>query len=503
MGKRKPAPPVRKPPASRPWLPHTLALTLVSIAVYANSLANGFVGDDKEQLLQNPVVIGHHVAAAFGSGVWAFRGVQGNYYRQLQFLVYIAIHAVAGFQPFAYHLFFLLLNALTTLLVYFLALRLTERSQVALAAAALFAIHPIHTEVVDWIASLPDLMMTAIVVGAVWWFASQRGSPRGGQVAGHCVLYLAALCSKETGVTLLALYVSYERICLGRPIRDLRKNAALYSGLAATLAIYLAARWRALGGLAPAQQTFHHLSAPEFVSSAVVMAAQYLARLILPFDLNYFHVFHATRAVTPAFVFSLALLIGLAAIAFRRAVPAPIAFGLAWIGLTLLPALNLTGVGQNVFAERYLYLPSVGFVWIAGIGWDWWAARQRALAWTAGLAILAAGAWQTIARNPDWRDDFTLLQVTVAQSPEAGILHNNLAGVYVERNDFERALQQERLAVRHEPKSAPFHKNLGLILMARDPRTAAAEFQEVIRLQPSDVQARQLLEEARRLGGDR
>jgi hypothetical protein len=472
-------------------------LAVLAFLVYANSFSNGFVGDDKEQLLQNPLVSGHRIAAAFGSGVWSFRGVQGNYYRPLQFLVYILLHGLFGFEAFGYHLFFVLMHALTTVLVYFLAWQLTTRSRIALAAAALFAVHPIHTEVVDWIASLPDMMLTAIAVAVVWWFARQGGSPRGGRIVGHCALYLAALMSKETGIMLLPLYLGYERICLGRPLRDLRKNAALYGALTATLAMYLVLRWSALGGLAPGQQTFHHLAPVEFGFSAIVTAAQYLGKLILPLDLNYFHIFQATRSVTPSFLISLAALAAVAVMAFRRGTPPAVTYGVLWIALTLAPALNLTGVGQNVFAERYLYLPSVGFAWIVGIGWEWWWARQSALAWTSGIAILLAGAWQTVARNPDWRDDFTLLQVTVAQSPQAGILHNNLAGVYVERNDLEHALSEERLAVQFEPHSAPFHKNLGLLLLSRDPAAATAELEEALRLQPSDGQVRGLVEQLR------
>ena len=501
MSKRKPAPPVAKKAASRPWLPHVLVLALLSILVYANSLSNGFVGDDKDQLLQNPVVTGHQMVSAFGSGVWAFRGFHGNYYRPLQFLVYIALHSLVGFQPFVFHLFSVLLHALTTILVYFLGLRLTDRPRAAMAAAALFAVHPIHTEVVDWIASLPDLMITAIVVGAVSWFAARQGMARGRQIAGHCALYLAALCSKETGIMLLPLYLAYEWIGLRRPLREVRKNAALYSGMAATLGIYVAARYFALGGLAPGQQTFHHLTAAEFLLSMAVTAVHYLGKLVLPLNLNYFHIFRPTTGVTAEVLISAITWTLLGALVFWRRTPASVAYGLAWIGLTLAPALNLTGVGQNVFAERYLYLPSVGLAVIAGIGWDWWSLRQSAPAWAVGLVLLGAGAWETIVRNPDWRDDYTLLRLTLEQSPEAGILHNNLAGVYVDRNDFDNALNEERLAVKFEPNSAPFHRNLGLLLMARDPRAAAGEFEQVLRLQPSDAQARSLLEEARRTAG--
>jgi len=89
-----------------------------------------------------------------------------------------------------------------------------------------------------------------------------------------------------------------------------------------------------------------------------------------------------------------------------------------------------------------------------------------------------------VARNRDWRDDFTLLQVTLRQSPASGWLHNSMAGAYIERNDFERALDEERLAVEYEPGAPAFHKNLGNILLVRDARAAIGEFQKLVALEP-------------------
>ena len=506
MAKRKPVPPKpSKPqapqakPAAR-WPRVALLPVLAAVAVYANSLANGFAADDKEQLLQNPLVSGHQVAAAFGSGVWAFRGAHGNYYRPLQFLIYMAIHAGAGFQAPVFHLLFVLMHAVNTALVYALTQRITARPRAALAAALLFALHPIHTEVVDWIASLPDLLLTTIAIAGVWWFVRQDGRPRGRQIAGHCALYLAALGLKETGVMLLPLYLGCEWMLLGRRPAELRKNAGLYAAMSTTLAVYLAARWNALGGLAPGQESFHHLTAVEFGLSAVVIAGQYLGRLFLPGDLNFFHIFHATAGIGAAFCIALAALAALAVAAWRRGTPAAARFGIVWMALTLAPALNLTGVGQNVFAERYLYLPSVGFCWIVGMAWAWCADRRLQASAAAGLVILCACAWQTMTRNRDWRDDLTLFGKTAAQSPAAGVIHNNLAGALIDHNQFDRALDEERLAVRYEPLAEPFHKNLGMLLMLHNPREAAKEFEEALRLQPSDQTVRGLLQEAQAAG---
>ena len=493
MAKRKaPAPRAPQPRRRFPeWLPHVAALAALAVAVYANSVGNGFIGDDKIQLLKNPLVTdAANIPRLLGSGVWSILGVHGNYYRPLQFIVYLLLYQCAGFNAAAFHLFMVLLHAANTVLLYFLVRRFTPPSA-TLAAAALFAVHPIHTETVDWIAALPDLMVTTLVLAGVLWLARQDGAPRGLQVLGHCGLYLLALLTKETGVMLLPLYAGFGFFCLGRGWDELRRNANLHAAMAATLALYLAARIAALGGLAPGQQTFFHLGAAAFALSAVTLAAQYLGALLLPVHLNYFHVFHPTTGPTVGLLVS-AVALAAVATAFVRLRKAPVSYGIFWIAVCLAPALNVTGVGQNVFAERYLYLPSAGFCWIAGWAWYWLASRPRGRSrgWfvAAGGGVLLACAAGAVARNRDWRDDYTLLQVTLAQSPASGWLHNSMAGVYIERNEFEKALEEERLAVKHEPGAPVYRKNLGNILLGKDPRAAIAEFQQLVALQPTLAQ---------------
>src|SRR5262249_38892595 len=158
--------------------------------------------------------------------------------------------------------------------------------------------------------------------------------------------------------------------CLGRGWSELRRNIGLYAAMAGTFCVYLLMRGAALGGLAPAQNVFIRLSRFELALSVPVMAAKYLGMLFAPVGLNYFHVFFPTRRFTPVFFLSALSLIALAAAFFRfRSIP-PVSYGIFWIAVTLVLVLNLTGVGENVFAERYLYLPSAAFCWIAGWVWD-------------------------------------------------------------------------------------------------------------------------------------
>ncbi len=473
-------------PQRRPlpdWVPGAAALAVLAAAVYANSIGNGFIGDDQFQLLRNPLIkdIGA-IPRIFGQSVWSFLGVTGNYYRPLQFLVYLAIYQFAGLSAPAFHGFMILLHAVNAVLLYLFVRRLAP-GPAAWAAAALFAVHPIHTEPVDWIAALPDLMLTTLALTGLLCFARQKGEPSGRQIVGHCAIYLLALWTKETGAMLLPLYAAFGFWCLGRRWSEFRRNAALYAGMVAVFGVYLAMRVTALGGLAPRQQAYFHLAPPDFAVNVVIMAARYLGALLLPLDLNYFHVFHPAHGVTVAFLLALFALASAAALAFRAHTPL-IRYGLFWMAAAILPALNLTGVGQNVFTERYLYLPSVGFCWIVALEWFWVYQRRPEWAKVVGAAVLLLCAFAVIVHNRDWRDNFTMLEVTVRQSPDSGWVHDALAGEYIQRDAFDLALEHERLAVRYDPGMALFHKKLGYILMGKDNSGAIAEFQQVDAIEP-------------------
>jgi tetratricopeptide (TPR) repeat protein len=509
MAVRKPVPKVRPHPEpktqtqadSRRVLLHALALFALACAVYANTLANGFVTDDNLQVLKNPLITDFHKIPAILSGsVMGFMGKTNNFYRPVHLLVYLLLYSVAGFNPAVYHGAMVLLHALSTMLVYFLVRRMVQPAAAAVAAAAVFAVHPIHTEVVNWVAAVPDALLTPIVICAFWLFLVHGTAPRGMQIAAHAGLYLLAMFTKEPGVMLLPLYLGYEWICLGRRPRDLRKNAPLYAAMLAAVCVYLACRVAALGALAPVQQQFHRLTPVQFLLSVVVYVAQYFGKLLLPASLQYYYEFEPVRGITLPLVASLAALTGLGILAFRwsrrdtgeSAPPRPaalVAFGIFWIAVTLAPALNLTGVGRSVFGERYLYLPSVGYAWIAGMAWHWWEQRARLAAWIAGGLILAVFAAQVAARNTDWHDNTTLLERSIRQTPSGPELHGDLALEYAQQGDRDRAIAEARTAVALAPREAVMRLNLGNLLLSGNPGEAVPVFQEVIRQQPGSADA--------------
>src|ERR1017187_4150098 len=216
------------------WLrlwPYFLLMAL-ACGVYSNALGNGFVSDDHIELLGNPLVTGwQKIPEIFQHGIWAFTGgAASNYYRPAQTVLYLALYSVFGFDAFAFHLVLVLIHGANTLLVYSLGRRLLKSRDAALVAGIVFAVHPIHSEAVVWIAVFPDVLLTAVVLAALLWFVRWDAAPRRGLIAGLAALFFLALLIKEPGAMLVPLLAGYEHLYLGRPVWR-RENWALYASL--------------------------------------------------------------------------------------------------------------------------------------------------------------------------------------------------------------------------------------------------------------------------------
>ena len=155
-------------------------LMLVALAVipYGNTLRNGFVYDDIAQVVVNPYIHNfHHLREIFTSPVWSFMGgSQGttNYYRPVMSLGYLFCYQLFGPRALGFHLANLLANVGVTLLVFLVTLRMFRSAPVALVTGCIFALHPIHSEAVDWVAAVTELELTFF-----FFCPSGSSSPRG------------------------------------------------------------------------------------------------------------------------------------------------------------------------------------------------------------------------------------------------------------------------------------------------------------------------------------
>ncbi|HUI41097.1 MAG TPA: tetratricopeptide repeat protein [Terriglobia bacterium] len=485
------------------------ALLACATLPYLNMLFNAFVYDDHTQVTNNPYLQNvHHLKDIFTTTVWSYVGAQGvtNYYRPMMTLGYLACYRLFGPLAYGFHLASLLLHVLVVCLVFALTERLTGNRVWAFVAGALFALHPVHTESVAWIAAVTDLELTfffLLTFGLFVGAARPDGQRSSGMIAAMVAAFVFALLSKEQALTLPALAAVYEHFYRDDRARTRAvQKLARYGPLWLVATAYLAFRIRFLGALAPVHQ-MRAVTPSEVVLSALALVGQYLGKLLWPWRLCAFYVFHPSTAFHDPRV--LAGLLALAALAalfaglWRSREPAVrfASFGIVWFLATLAPVLNSHWMAANVFAERYLYLPSVGFCWLAGLaGTRLWAASGLRTVRAAGArrpAVAAAGATlalllaaRIVVRNRDWSNDIVLYHRTLALQPDAYPILNNLGTVYWQNGAVDEAERVWRRALALHPENAIVLNNLGLVAERRQRHQAAVDlFRRAMRLKPN------------------
>jgi tetratricopeptide (TPR) repeat protein len=481
-----------------------LIAILVALATlpYLNILVNSFVYDDNRQLVKNPYVRSfRYLKEIFTTNVWSFLGPHiSNYYRPMMTLGYLLCYKVFGLKAYGFHLVSLVLHVLVVCLVFVLAERLTGDRVCAFVAGALFALHPVHVESVAWIAAVTDIELTFFyLLTFIFFLALARPGGRLSRpgLAAMLGAFVLALLSKEQAMTLPALATVYEHFYReDRTQTSLIQKLARYGWLWFFSIAYLVYRIHFLGAVAPTR-IYPGVTSWQIILSAIALVGGYVWKLLWPVRLCVFYVFHpSTSLFDPRVLAGLLVLLALAALFFicwrsRDGNVRLASFGILWFFATLAPVLNAHWVGDNVFTERYLYLPSVGVAWLVGLGasklWSGAAARpaqRRALA-LAGCVLGGLFAVRIVIRNRDWNNDIVLFTRTLAISPDAYSVLNELGSAYWQAGYPDKAESVWRDALARFPDTADTLNNLGIAAGEKEQYSLAAEFfQRAIKIRP-------------------
>jgi Tfp pilus assembly protein PilF len=451
-------------------------LFLLAFLPYVNTLLAGFVYDDTFQVVQNPYAHSfRYLPDIFTTTVWSFQGAAGvtNYFRPMMTLGYLLTYQIAGLVPFGFHLANLVLNCIVVWLV-FVLLRQFSGERVALVAAGLFALHPIHTEAVAWIAAVTDLQLTVFYLAAFLLYvrlADTRHRIRARLIL--CGVFLLALLSKEQAMTLPVMVTLYEYFYRDdRLTATPREKISRIGPLWAVAAFYLSVRTLILGGVASVV-TRPALSWHDTLLSSVSLIGGYIGKLIWPAHFAAFYVFHPSRHFS-----DVPVLLGLSAIVlcailfivlWKRVHLLSFAFLL--IFLPLGPVLNARWMPASVFGERYLYLPSVGFCWLMGWGavklWNTegpWLLRPLARAVPVLVAVIAlAYAARTVTRNRDWASDAVLFRQALESQTDASLVRSDLGAELYNHGKSADAEREWLTALSYGPRNVFALDNLALL----------------------------------------
>jgi tetratricopeptide (TPR) repeat protein len=455
MGRKKLRPsknlvtPAALPPKaalSATWMKHVLAaaaLCVVTLIAYSNSFQSGFVLDNQSVILRDTrirEVTADNVGLIF-QHTYSWPSSEVGLYRPVTTLSYLLNYAVMdeAASPGGYHWINFLLHFLNAVLVYALALRLIRKFWVAVFIAAVWAVHPVLTESVTNIIGRADLLAAATVIGGLLlYLKSADFSDWRRYFWLVCLMAVTAVgvFSKESAVAVLGVIVLYE-ITFWTGRERLRPLAWGCGAVSLPMVVMLIQRARVLAASSPAQFTFvdNPMLGAGFMRArltALAVGGEYLWLLIWPAklsaDYSYSQIALASGTLLEWTAW-LAVAAVIAAIAIQfRANRLYFFFG-AFALLTFAPVANILFQTGTIMAERFLYLPSVGFA--ACVVMAFYAAGERAkvqvLAPVAlGLIVVAFGI-RTWERNFDWKDNVALSRASVRTAPNSFKTHFGLA----------------------------------------------------------------------------
>ena len=440
---------------------------LVAFSLYAPSLKNGFTYDDRVVVTENRFITEPGNLTRLLSRDY-FRLAGEKTWRPVTTLSYFFDHALWGKQPFGYHLTNLLLHAALAALVVLALASWRAPPVVALLGGLLFAAHPVATAVVEAVAFRDDLLAALFVVAAlVAWRAGTRSEEP--STAGFVLaplLYAAACLAKENAVVMPAIAWGLDWVVDGRRLLEIdRRRAAGLAALAAVGLTYLGLRFGPFAGPA---ETFRPLGgsywAAAVTAPAVLLRATRL--LVTPVGLSPVRWVEPIVSVAhPLVAGGLALIAAAAGLGWwaRRRAPR-VAGAILWMAVAWLPVSGIVPL-THPLADRYLYLPLVGFVWLAAEGVAYVGSLEargaRAGAVAAAAVLLVASSALTLARHSAWRSELSLWRSAAANEPASYRAHYNLGDALDKAGRLDEAEAEYVKALELKPVFSLGHYSLG------------------------------------------
>lgn len=462
----------------------------LAVAVYANSLPNGFHYDDTSTILQNPAVQRVERLPEHFRSVTIGKQEGTPSYRPLVMVSYGLNYWWGGTNPEGYHVVNIALHALASLLVVLLAWNLLGRTDASLLAGLVFALHPIHTEAVNYITARSSVLYSAAALAAVVSFIRFRANGGPGWLAVALVAYLGSLLAKEAAVIVPLVLIGYDVVVRRTEWSRVRNWGPPHVPFVVLTLAYVAMRRLMMGELMPS--AYHADPVMAGLTFAAVVAKT-LSGQLLPINLSVSHPFGPMRDFTAQSVGALITTIGLVAVGIVVRRRAPVAsYAMWWFPVALLPVGVLTLITPlALYQENRGYLSAAALAVLAGPVLAWaWRSRARTdagIAFSRGalLALFAVMAIAVIVRNPVWRDDVSLWRDALNKAPGNQAAYINLGAAYQARGQWSDAALVYQEALKRFPNNGMLHNNLGAIYHAGgDPRRAAEAFRNAIKTVP-------------------
>jgi tetratricopeptide (TPR) repeat protein len=484
-----------------------LLLAGISLAVFGQTIRHDFVNFDDDLYVYNTPAI--QAGLTIKGMALAFISPHAGNWHPLTTISHMLDCQLYGLNAGGHHATNIILHTIAVLLLFGLLRQMTGAVWKSAIVAALFAVHPLHVESVAWVSERKDVLSAVfffLMLGAYIRYVRAASVMRYLAVV---VLFAAGLMSKPMLVTvpIVLLFIDYwplrrfepalaisGRDNQGQIIRRLflEKIPLLILSVGACVITFILQK-KTVGAIPPLPFLWR-------LENAFVSYVNYVWKTLWPAHLAVFYPHPNDTLAMWEVIFAAVLLLAItaAAIVFRSQRPYLLT-GWFWYLVMLVPVIGLVQVGEQGYADRYTYLPSIGLfvgvVWFAGDVAIVRRSRSRLAATTAvAVLIILALAWAAFTQTSYWRDSETLWTHALAVTSDNDVAHNNLGYLCVDRDELDKAISHFEAALRIRSGKRDTHYDAGSAFMQMNLANALARkgqsdeamvhYDEAIRLQP-------------------
>jgi len=481
---------------------HSLIIFITTLIIFIPTFNADFVTwDDSSHVFENPYI--HSLSLENIKAIFVSSDVQ-RMYMPLTVLSYAIDYHFVKLKPALYHLVNVAVHLAVLMLIYLLVLRLSSSSAVAFWSTLIFAIHPMHVEPVAWVTGRKDLLNAAFFLLALhaYWSYLEKG-----RVINLCWVFLCGILSMLAKPTALGLPFVLFLFDWCRQ-RKFSLKSLLEKGILLMSLVPIA--WLTFKG--NMEIVFAHSSLFKSILLALWSGTFYLKKFFFPLVLSPIYALPKPIGLFQIDYLLAVLICGFSlfiVFKFRKQKWVLFAFLYFFLSLFFLIRFN-ENLATSLVADRYMYLPSLGFCILLGSAINqYFGRRLKAPAffdqakveqqhnqcimsrrvWRLGLfsnviVLMLLGAKAHLMSRV-WQNSFSLWNFVIKELPDDPKGYASRGLLYRREGKQSLALEDFNKAIALDPYSYKTYNNRGLLFKdMREFERALADFNHSVELNP-------------------
>lgn len=447
--------------AKSKYLPiiHLSLLAVTIFITYSTVFGAGFMSwDDPDYILHNA-----DIQSFTGETIqhWFARFYIGNYH-PLTLFSYAIDYVIGKQDPFSYHLTNVLLHIVNAGLVYVLVNRIQQQKWVGFFVALLFAVHPVQTETVSWVAERKNVLYALFFLGSLICYVGYIIEDRRKLWIAAFLLGLASMLCKPAAITLPFALIAID-VWMHRDLSSGKLWLQKFPFLVLSIIFgIIAIKAQKQGDFLNQHSGFGIFDTIVFAGYAYV---QYIINLFVPIKLSVLYPYPlGIGAVQILYTLIAISILALGVIAYRKKWYV-LCGGILFYTVNIALVLQFVQFGEVLMADRYLYLPCIG-IWLPVVYYLYQAVGAKSKEVVSIVALGIVGLIFLVAaqkRNSIWLSELAFWQSVTDTFPESSVAQSSLGGVYMKQGDYEDALDHIQKAVTLDARNYKAWYNLGVL----------------------------------------